>query len=382
MIARALGQKLQQSPKSILLLGPRQVGKSTLIESLNPDLSINLSDESTFIAFKGNPNELIERLEANKRTTTVFIDEIQLHPPLLGTIQALVDSKRYKGKLKFYLTGSSARRLRRGQANLLPGRVFSYELGALAAAELDYSLKDSRALRYGFLPEPYLSNDDSVSEKLLSTYSGIYLKEEIQAEALTRNLEGFSRFLLAAAESAGQILDFSKIAKAARIDRKNCTRFFEILEDTLVATKVDVFEKTTADIKKRPKFYFFDVGVLNGLLGNFQVSSDRKGYLFEHLVVNQIINSAKAKDLPIKLSYFRTRGGYEVDLILEISKKVFAIEIKSGQVDQSSAADLLKFREYFRGTTDCYIIGLGAVARNLNSVKVRNVSSFLKEVGL
>ncbi len=382
MISRLLKDKLLKSPKSILILGPRQVGKSTLIESLGPDLTINLGDEKTFLSFKSNPNEIYERIDGVPDIKSIFIDEVQLHPLLLNTLQVLLDSKEYKNKLKIYISGSSARKLKRGQANLLPGRIFSYELGPLSAAELNYKININRSLKYGFLPEPYLNNQDDVSEKLLSTYSGTYLKEEIQAESLTRNLEGFSRFLMVAAENAGHILDFSKIAKEARIERKNCSRFFEILEDTLIATKLDVYSKSDADITKRPKFYFFDVGVLNGLLQNFNVSNDRKGMMFEHIVINQIQSSAKAHDIPIQLFYFRTRSGFEVDLILEMKGKTYAIEIKSGNLDSRDALNLLKIKNYIPSINETFIVGLNTENKGIKGVKIRNLTSFLKEIGL
>jgi predicted AAA+ superfamily ATPase len=381
MVSRLIKDTLLSSPKSILLIGPRQVGKSSLIQSLNPDLSINLSNEKTFIDFKSNPGELEERLKAHKYKT-VFIDEIQKHPPLLDTIQTIIDAQPVKQRTKFYLTGSSARKLKRGQANLLPGRIFSYEMGPLCAAELDYDLNISRALCYGCLPEAYLTKQDDFSEKLLSTYSGVYLKEEIQAEALTRNLDGFSRFILAAAENSGQVLDFSKLAKQARIERKNCVRFYEILEDTLIAYRLEVFDKTTADIKRRPKFFFFDTGVLNGLLENFTVSNDRKGTLLETLVVSQLLASAKARDQKINLTYFRTRAGYEVDLIVELNRKIYAVEIKSGQITSSDTKKIEAITNYGIKFDGLFALGMDPKLRQLGQVRVCDLNQFLKEIGL
>jgi uncharacterized protein len=382
MIPRLISVPISKSPKSVLLLGPRQVGKSTLILELGPDLVINLNDDKTYLNFKSNPDELKERLAALDGIKSVLIDEVQRHPTILNTVQTIIDDRRIKSP-KFYVTGSSARKLKRGQANLLPGRVFSYELGPLCAAELDYQLDVPNALRYGCLPEPYLSRSESFCEKLLTTYSGIYLKEEIQAEALTRNLEGFSRFIISAAQHSGLILDFSKIAKQAKIERKACSRFYEVLEDTLIASRLEVFDKTAADITKRPKFYFFDTGVLNGLLTNFISSGDRRGMLFEHLVINQVIASAKTRDVPIKASYFRTRGGYEVDLILEIHGKTYAIEIKSGHADQGDAGNLENFRHYFKSVDGFFLVTMdGAAARKIGRVFIMNVSHFLREIGL
>ena len=378
-ISRLLSMQIRSSTKSILLLGPRQVGKSTLIQELNPELSINLSDERTYLEFASNPDELRQRLK-EQEYKTVFIDEIQRLPSLLNTIQAVLDDK--KNRTKFFLTGSSARKLKRGHANLLPGRIFSYQLGPLCTAELKYDLDIERALSLGTLPEPYLLKNSAEAEKLLSTYSAVYLKEEIKAEALTRNLEGFSRFINIAAENSGQILDFSKIAKQAKIERKICTRFYEILEDTLISSRLEVYEKTNADIKKRPKFYFFDTGVLNGLLENFNISNDRKGILSEHLVINQVTASAKARDKKVKMSYFRTRSGYEVDLILEIDNSTYAIEIKSGVVGATDAQKLERFTEYKKNISGLFLVCLKTPVKKIGKVTICELSQLIKHIGL
>jgi predicted AAA+ superfamily ATPase len=382
MIPRLISLAIRDSPKSVLLLGPRQVGKSTLMLDLRPDLTVNLNDDKTYLDFKSNPNELRERLAAHSGVRSVLIDEIQRHPTILNTLQTIIDDKSIKSP-KFYITGSSARKLKRGQANLLPGRIFGYELGPLCAAELDYKLDVNMAMSYGTLPEPYLSRSESFREKLLTTYSGVYLREEIQAEALTRNLDGFSRFIISAAEHSGLVLDFSKLAKQAKIERKACARFYEVLEDTLIASRLEVFDKTHADIKKRPKFYFFDTGVLNGLLGNFVASADRRGMLFEHLVIGQALASAKARDTLVKVSYFRTRSGYEVDLILELRGKTYAVEIKAGHADQGDAGKLESFREYYKNVDGYFLVTADETpARKIGRVLIVNLSQFLREVGL
>jgi len=195
MIDRLLGRVIARSPKSVLLLGPRQTGKSTLVLDLRPDMVINLARESEFLTFAANADELEERIRS-EAPGTVLIDEVQRLPSLLNTVQALLDeAKRAKKPLKFFLTGSSARKLRRGQANLLPGRVLCYRLGPLTSAEIGPDFSARRAMELGTLPEPYLEPERAAAEKLLASYSGTYLREEIQAEALSRNLEGFSRFL-------------------------------------------------------------------------------------------------------------------------------------------------------------------------------------------
>lgn len=326
MINRLLTLDLTRSKKSILLLGPRQTGKSTLLSALNPDLTINLADQEQYMEHQADSG-LLKRLIEAKRPKVIFVDEIQRIPDLTNTIQSLIDRDK---SLKFLLSGSSARKLKRGNANLLPGRLFSYKLGPLCLKEIGYKTHGNTDLMYGFLPEVFLEPSAQTKEKLLKSYASSYLKEEIQAEALVRSLPGFVRFLHVAAEESGRFLDLSKMAKRAKIPRQSAVRHFEILEDTLIAYRISPDpECEYIDLVKHPKFYFFDNGVLNGLLGNFIPSADRIGTLFEHLVVSQLFASAYAHDKEPAVHTFRTRGGLEVDLIFKIDGRRFALELKS-----------------------------------------------------
>lgn len=381
MVTRRISKILEKSPKSILLLGPRQVGKSTLLKSLKPDLVINLASERELLQFSADP----DRLESLLLPTTfkrVMIDEVQRLPSLLNTIQSILDEKK---TIQFLLSGSSARKLRRGSANLLPGRVFSYELGPLVASELDYALDTPLALKFGTLPEAYLTKDNQFREKLLTSYASTYLREEIQAEALTRNIEGFSRFLFEAAKRSGQIIDYTKFAKHARISRVTCTRFFEILEDTLIGFRCDclVPESGTGGIR-HPKFFFFDVGVLNGLLDNFKASSDRIGYLFEHLVFNQLKASAASKDVSIEIGFFRTAAGFEVDFLVRLRGELWAIECKSGQVNSQDAQPLLALESYFPEVKRRIIVTPKEENRAIGNgkVQVMGLNRLLKQMDL
>jgi predicted AAA+ superfamily ATPase len=200
---------IEESKRRILLLGPRQTGKSTLISALGPDLSINLARESTFLEFASDPTLLDAQINALK-PRTVSIDEVQRLPSLLNTVQSLIDESR--GALRFFLTGSSARKLRRGRANLLPGGVLALEPGPLLHVELGEAFDISASLSVGTLPG--VITDESVieRERVLTSYAGTYLKEEIQAEALTRDIEGFARFLRYCAAASGQYLDMTRLA--------------------------------------------------------------------------------------------------------------------------------------------------------------------------
>lgn len=378
MLPRLISRKIKNAKKSIILLGPRQTGKSTLLLSLKPDLTINLADESQFIRIAADPyyfSSLIENFRY------ILIDEIQRIPSLLNTVQTIIDSSKNKNPILFLLSGSSARKLKRGQANLLPGRLFSYHLGGLCAQELNYHIDVRKALSVGFLPEPYLEKDKNTSIKLLETYATFYLKEEIQAESLTRNLQGFMRFLNKMAETSGSILDFSKISSKSSVSRASCIRFLEILEDTLVGSRVETFkENHHADVIKHPKFYFFDPGVLNGLLNNFVPSSDRIGKLFEHVVYSQLLNSAYALDLKIEIYYFRTRNDVEVDFIVRWKNKIYAIEVKTGNIDKSDLSGLEIFRQYYPAVHKCIAVSNKESHRMLNSIIICDLIGLVQEM--
>jgi predicted AAA+ superfamily ATPase len=380
MIQRKLESLLEKSKKSILLLGPRQTGKSTLIHGLSPDLEINLARESTYLEFARNSKEIEERLAGGK-FKTVFIDEVQRLPGLLNTLQAIVDEGRFP--VKFYLTGSSARKLKRGQANLLPGRIHTYHLSGLIASELDYAMDTKQALSTGTLPGIWTEKNPQEKQKTLSSYAATYLKEEIQAEALTKNVEGFSRFLFVVAAWTGKFLDLSKLASEAAVARQSAVRYFEILEDTLILRRCEAFRKSPERrLVQSPRFFFFDGGVLNGLIGNFVASQDRIGILFEQLIFNQIVDSAAAKNRNIRISSYRTAHGAEVDFIIETEKEVMALEVKaSSNIGTYDFKGFKSFAEYYGKKYRPIVAYLGSSRKIIQGVEILPWQDFLKEEG-
>lgn len=376
-------ETLRRDEKSALLLGPRQVGKSTLMASLKPDLVLNLAREAVFLELAANPGALEERiggLTAGPRT--IFIDEVQRLPSLLNTIQAVLDET--PGRFRFLLTGSSARKLKRGNANLLPGRVHTYALGALTVREHQYRLPARTALAYGTLPGVLGNPREDTRRKTLRSYASTYLREEVQAESLTREIEGFARFMTAASEWSGRFLDVSKLAQAAQSPRNSVVRWIEVLEDTLLVRKVESFAKSaTRRLVQHPKLYFFDVGVWNGLIGNFEVSNDRIGALFEHLVCQQLFDGASAIDQPIRVSTFRTEHGAEVDFLVELGRKVWAIELKaSTHVAGSDLTGLKRFADYYGKAHQPRLWYLGTARRKVDGFDVLPWQEGLKELGL
>ena len=381
MLARFILPQITKTNKSILLFGPRQVGKSTLISSLECDLSINLANEIDYMTHSSQPQEL-EKLITLSSAKTIFIDEVQRLPRLLNTVQALVDKNK---SLKFYLTGSSARKLKRGGANLLPGRVLNFKMGPLIASEMSYKFETKKILGMGSLPEIYLEKSATHAHQILQSYAANYLQEEIKAEALTRDLEAFSRFLSEVSLSVGQFIDHSKIAKKIKISRHSVPRYFEILEDTMVGYRIFPFEELTdsEDLIRHPKFYLFDNGVYNGLLQNFVPSPDRIGALAEQLVFSQITHSCWAQNQNATISTFRTRTGVEVDFILKRGNSVVAIEVKTN--DNVSADDcdsLIYFGKKAKANKRLFIFHMGTKESKMGPVWSLPWQKGLAEIGL
>jgi predicted AAA+ superfamily ATPase len=256
-------------------------------------------------------------------------------------------------------------------------------MSGLTAQELQYKLNITRSLKYGSLPENYLTSQTDLIEKNLDMYCANYLAEEIKAEAATRNIQGFARFLNECATRAGQVLDYSKLAAQAKVSRTSSLRFYEILEDTLIAQRIYSYGVEGVDTIKHPKLYFFDVGVLNGILNNFSPSSDRIGLLFEHLVYNQIRNSLLAADKKATIFFFRTRHGLEVDFIIQMGARKIAVEVKAGHIAQIDCQPLLALKEYDSTINELFAVGLKEnTKRRIKGVTVCDLNSFLKEVGL
>jgi predicted AAA+ superfamily ATPase len=308
--------------KSLFLFGPRQTGKSFLLRNLFPNAKIyNLLLSDTFFRLNQRPGLIREEILSSPhfQSDPVIIDEIQKLPILLDEVQALIEEK----DIHFILTGSSARKLKRGSANLLAGRAWIRSLFPLVSEEIPSFLLE-RVLNFGALPSVYLS--DSPDEEL-DAYVGTYLKEEIQAEGLTRKLENFSRFLTTAALQNGELTNFANIASDCGVPARTVREYFQILEDTLIGTLLEPYGKT----KRRKaittaKFYFFDVGVANRLGGRIQIREKTPlfGQVLEHFIFTELRAYVSYRKGP-PLSFWRSQSGYEVDFLLGDS---VGIEVK------------------------------------------------------
>ncbi len=267
---------------------------------------------------------------------------------------------------------------------MLPGRIHAFAMGPLVAAELNYQANENALMAFGSLPGIYTEDSERDKIKTLSSYAATYLKEEIQAEALTRNIEGFARFLKFAAVTSSQFLDIQKLAIQAQVNHQTARRFFEILEDTLIVHRLEAFAKSTRTrLVQHPRYFFFDTGVLNGLLGNFIVSDDRKGTLFETLVVTQILHSISARDeIGVRLSSYRTEHGAEVDLIIERPTETIALEIKATRnIGDSDLTGLASFARYYGKPHRAIVAYQGTERLHRDGIEIMPWQDMLKDCG-
>jgi predicted AAA+ superfamily ATPase len=322
---------------SFFLFGARGTGKSTLLNQMfnsSDVFRIDLLNPELEETYSKNPALLTAELDQIRKLSPhikwVVLDEVQKVPALLNIVHRQIEMKYFK----FALTGSSARKLKRGQANLLAGRAFLNHLYPFTSVELKDSFNLNDVLRWGSLPS-ILNFDSSQKYEYLKTYTQTYLKEEVVAEQLVRNLTPFRSFLEVAAQSAGKIINYSAIARDTSTDATTIHSYFDILEETYVGFKLNAFHESLRKRQnKNPKFYFFDLGVQRSLSKSLNValqeSSYEYGNLFEAFVILEIfrLNEYLKKDW--SLSYLRTKDGLEVDLVIDRPglPRVF-IEIKS-----------------------------------------------------
>jgi predicted AAA+ superfamily ATPase len=305
--------------KSHFLFGPRQTGKTSLIRhSLKGVRSYDLLETSVYLTLSQNPGRLGQELEP--RDEIVVIDEIQRLPVLLNEVHRLIEERG----IRFLLTGSSARKLRRGGINLLGGRARTKYMHSLTYWELGSQFDLFKAIDRGLLPSIYLSDDPRAD---LQAYTGSYLQQEIVAEGTTRNIPAFSRFLKVAALCNGTIVNFTNVSNDAQVPRTTVYEYFEILKDTLLLYEIPAWRKSK---KRKPltssKYYFFDVGVVATLQGReFRQGTPEFGEAFETYLMHELVSySDYVSGEP--LSYWRSTSGFEVDFILGDHT---AIEVKA-----------------------------------------------------
>ena len=383
MYERSLVPILKRSEKSLLLLGPRQVGKSTLLRSLGPDRIIDLSFPSEFRTYLGRPETLEhELLAAGPDVRTVLIDEVQKVPELLDVAQAFLD--REPKRFRFLFSGSSARKLRRGGANLLPGRIHLHFLHPLLASELGDAFRLDRVLAEGSLPGIYSELDADTRATDLRSYVDAYLREEVQAEALVRNLGGYIRLLELVAASSGHILNLNSLCKDAGVGYETARRYLEVLEDTLIVTRIPAWSGSDrAQLISHPKLFLFDLGVRNALLRRptDRPLEDERGLLLEHLVAYELHRRTTSLWPQARLFHYRTRNGAEVDFVLEIGRELWAIEVKSGErAPETEPSGIRSLADRTTRLKRKIVVFLGSRAQKIGDVECLPLLQFLDQL--
>ena len=313
--------------QSAFLWGPRKTGKSTLLAERFPDSArFDLLETRTALDFTREPWLFTERvlaLDGSRRGRPIVVDEVQKVPALLDEVHRLIE----RHDLAFVLCGSSARKLKRGGANLLGGRAWRFALHPLAWPEVP-ELDLLRALNRGLVPQHY---DAAHHRRALAGYVDDYLKEEVFAEGLTRNASAFARFFDALGFCHGQVLNFSNVARDCGVDAKTVREYFQILVDTLLGEFVEPFSRrrSRAILLRAPKFYLFDVGVAGYLSGRRldRAAGPAFGLALEHYVLMEILAFRSYRERDVPLRYWRTKSGLEVDFVLGREAEA-AIEVK------------------------------------------------------
>ncbi|MBW1677817.1 MAG: ATP-binding protein [Deltaproteobacteria bacterium] len=338
--------------RSFFLFGPRQTGKSTLVNSTftKKVWKINLLMTDQFLKYSKHPERLrLEALEKIEREgiRRIFIDEIQRVPDLLNEVHFLIE----KTGCQFLMTGSSARKLRKGGINLLAGRAVQRRLFPFVYQEIGDSFSLDEVLRFGSLPAIYdCSLEDRVD--ILNSYTETYLREEIHAEGLVRNLGGFSRLLDLAASQCGELISFTSISRDCHVATRTVQAYYDILEDTLISIRLQPWRKS---IRKRmvshAKFYLFDLGITNSLIRQLTAPPDpvRRGRLFEQFIILETYRLLRYRQSEACIYFWRTNHGAEVDLIIEKYGKIIgAFEIKSqSHITGAHLSGLRSFRSEY-----------------------------------
>lgn len=379
---------------SFFLFGARATGKSYLLERKLEGLHtiwIDLLDDELFLSLTKRPRLLEERLigyfEVNKTIPDwIVLDEIQRVPKLLNEVHRLLESKQWRGKLKFALTGSSARKLKRLGANMLGGRASVLSLFPLTFLELQQDFKVDAVLNWGSLPAVCTATNDQTRSAILRSYVSTYLAKEIREEQVVRQLDPFVRFLEVAAQASGTIVNNAAIGRDCQVDPKAVARYFQILEDTLLGYMLPAYSRSIRKQQSQAaKFYLFDLGVQRALRGTLSVPIVPENYeygrCFEQLIILEMHRLNSYLETDLKFSYLRTKDGAEVDLIIETPKgELWLVEIKSSKsITEHSAKKLERFLPSFP-KAKAVILSQEPQGRRVGKVRVLPWQQGIKEI--
>ncbi|PIR22648.1 MAG: ATPase [Deltaproteobacteria bacterium CG11_big_fil_rev_8_21_14_0_20_45_16] len=369
--------------RSFFLFGARATGKTTFLSHQwgHGHHYINLLLDSWESRYFRNPDQLIDDLKSLKhKPRWIVIDEIQKIPKLLDTVHQLIETTDFK----FVLTGSSARKLKRGAANLLAGRAFHYEMFPLTHRELDKDFDLQNVLEWGSLPN-LLSLKNADRLEYLYAYTKTYLKEEILQEQVVRQAGPFRMFLEVAAQMNGKLLNFAKMARGLGVDTKTVQSYFQALEDTLIGKMLPAYTKSARkSVMKQPKFYLFDLGVkraMDASLGN-KISQKTSAYgeAFEHFIVLEAIRLNSYCRKHYSIFHYQTSAGGEVDLVLQKARQTIAVEVKSTERIDRAEVQLLERSASALSPQAIYYLSRDPVASKIGKVYCLHWQDFFKEV--
>ncbi|NOT55826.1 MAG: ATP-binding protein [Deltaproteobacteria bacterium] len=373
MYPRILSTRQQ---KSFFLFGPRGVGKTAWLKHTFPEaLYFDLLDSDLHLRLTASPRRLDDLIPQNF-TEWVILDEVQRIPDILNEVHRLIEGRR----LRFILTGSSARKLRRRGVNLLAGRAVTQFMHPLTATELGGDFRLAHSLQFGCLPVAYT---EPMPKAYLSSYVSTYLREEVVQEGLLRNVAAFTRFLEAASFSQAAVLNMATVARECGVERKAVEDYFTILEDLLLAVRLPVF---TRRAKRRmithPKFFLFDVGVFNTLRprGPLDLESEMAGPGLETLILQHLRALNDYYELGYQISYWRTANKVEVDFVLYGEHGLLAIEAKlSARVRDEDMQGLRLFLADYP-QAKAYLLYTGSQSWHDQGVEIMNVETALRQL--
>lgn len=365
--------------RSVLLFGPRGTGKSTWIRARFPDVpTYDLLNTGESLRLNREPGVLFDELEHLPTGSWAVVDEVQKAPALLDEVHRLIETRG----LRFVLSGSSARKLRRGGVNLLAGRATTVSMFPLVSAELAFDVDVERSLRFGMLPLAVTEEDP---QDYLRSYAETYLDQEIRAEALTRNLGAFARFLEVAARQNGQTTNAASIARDAGIARATVRNHFDVLTDTLIGYWLPAWKLKSATRQvTHSKFYLFDCGVARALSGRaaYPMTPEERGPLLETLVIGEMRAYLAYSGLRYPLHFWRNHHGTEVDVLCETARGFVGVEIKAGvRWERRFNRGLHTVRsDLGADCTTCHGVYMGTREAVVDGVSVHPVRGFLRRM--
>lgn len=355
-------QALIEQGKNVLLLGPRQVGKTTLLKQISADHRLSFISPRLRLSYEKDPSLLFDEVQGiakiHSKKPLIILDEVQKVPLIMDVVQELIDDDI----AQFILTGSSARKLKRGQnVNLLPGRVIPLYLDPLSYEELrtqEPSLLD--LLHDGALPQVVLCTNLEERRILLEAYVSLYLEEEVRNEALVRQLASFARFLELAAAESGQIANFSNLSQQLGIAHTTIANYYQILEDCLIVHRIDPYTQSTTRHKltKSSRYIFFDLGVRRiAAYEDREVPQDSLGRRFEQFIFLELIKNIRFHPKLIQILFWRDPDGPEVDILLKTPDALIPIEVKwTDRPTKKDIRHLEVFLEEYPEVQQAYVI--------------------------